>query len=701
MTREDLIAVETGRQIINKYSTRSTFGRCVSLQESGWDPIKQRSVIGLYNTGLMLEDATDKNAQAIFIKDCASFLNTMNEAFKIKGYHIAMTEDLAGSFYVGKDKNDKFAAVNSSKDEYNSMEEAAYRHYLLNKAQYQQDMRRNIQEALIITDNSLTPSQKQSKLYAFTEGVGDSLSDAWEKFKAFINKIWLKFTEFLTRNLNTDKTYLEKYKEIILRRRYQVTGLSIDDNYQVGVVRLRQYSMMTPSIGDIENYPDEVNDDNLNIVRKKVFPAYEKGTDFNDYCKTYFLGGTGKTMELTDGLNMQELYDYCYNFKKTLNVLEKNRGEMMKCINTFEQALKDAKAAGGTAAVQGAKTYTVNNGYVSDGNEKYPITNNNDKTTASNPNVDQTTLQGIFNRAKTAATPKPTGTGGGENQPPAGAAQPPTETISYDDTTLKIGNDSQKIKLEKKRELNDLVLKYNNKALDAAQRNEALQNLKSIMKDKSYHESVYITHMGRILAEAVSGTAGGTTVSYSGTGTQKSAVVDTTSNQMAQYGTKQADTTNLVGQKLDNVSEEKLRNKFHLFENASSSVFAAMLTAAQTIMKDYMTIIHKHVESYIGKEDESEGKIPAGTVTNKDISTKMPEKIFDYPEQAKEVADKLEELNKEPEANKAEIARILNDYTQKTLVDIGGGNKAPARVFTSAEDLIEFARSKAPKQETT
>ena len=694
MTRQDLVAVETGRQIISKYSPRSTFGRCVSLQESGWDPNKQRSVIGFYNSGIMLDDPNDRKAQSIFIADCANFLNKMNEAFHVKGYHIAMTEDLSGTFYVGKDKNDTFAAINSSKDEYNSMEEAAYRHYLLNKARYQQDMRRNIQEALIITDESLSISQRQAKLAVFTEGVGDSLGDAWDKFKAFINKIWLKFTEFLARNLNTDKTYLEKYKEIILRRRYQVTGLSIDDNYQIGVVRLRQYSMFTPSIGDVEKFPDEVNDNNLDVVRKIIFPSYKGGVDFSDHCKTYFLGGTGKTMELTDGLNMQELYEYCYNFKKTLNVLEKNRGEMMKAVNVFEQSLKDAKAAGGTAAVQQSNQYVYDGkGNIKKGTESYPIEDEKDKTAAQAQGVDQTTLQGIFTRAKTAAEAK------AKQSINKNQSSGPTETVTYINKTLTIGSgNGVLIKNEKLAEVNSLCLKYNNKSLPANEREDALKKLQAIANDPTAHEAVYISHMGRILAEAVTGTAGGTTVSTSGTGTQKSAVANQSNVQMGQYGTKQAGTTNVVGQKLDNVSEEKLRNKFNLFENASSTVFAAMITAAQTIMKDYMTIIHKHVQSYIGKEDESEGKIPAGTATDKGLKTP---KIFESPDEAKQVADRLEELNKDPEANKAEIAGLLYKYTQKTLVDVGGGNKAPAQNFTTAQELIDYARSQIPAENTT
>ena len=51
MTRQDLVAVETARQIINKYSSRSAFGRCISLKESGWDTNIQRSTIGSYNYG--------------------------------------------------------------------------------------------------------------------------------------------------------------------------------------------------------------------------------------------------------------------------------------------------------------------------------------------------------------------------------------------------------------------------------------------------------------------------------------------------------------------------------------------------------------------------------------------------------------------------------------------------------------------------
>ena len=647
MTRQDLKAVETARQIINKYSSRSAFGRCVSFNESGWDTDRQRSTIGSYNFGLMLKDPHDKEAQSEFINDSASFLNQMNEAFQVEGYHIGMTKDLCGSYYVGKDKNYDEGYFNTAKDEYHMMEEEAYRHYLLNKAQYQRNMKRNIQEALIITDDSMSVSERQQRLYAFQEGVGDTLSDAWEKFKAFINKIWLKFTEFLTRNLNTDKAYLDKYKEIILRRRYQVTGLSIDDNYQVGVLRIRQYNMMTPSIGDVESFPTENNDANLNIVRKKVFPAYNPGVDFTDFCKTYFLGGTGKTMELTDGLNMQELWDFCYNFNtKTLNVLNKNRGEMMKCINVFEQALKDAKAKqaannqGGQATTGGGQ--------------------------AANNQGGQATTGGTGSVAG--------GTGGGNPY-----------NLDANGYLSKQGGSAKK-QFTNPKEIADI------KELIRTNNTTELQRLLG--------EQYFVTSMGRILIEAVTGTTGGTTTG-TGTGTQQSAVKDRSANEMDRYGSTQ--TVNgknvTVGAGLAGVTDEQLRVKFQLFENAMSTVFAAMITAAQTIFKDYMTIIKKHVQSYLGNEDESEGKIPAGTATDKNLEVPYEKMELTTPAQCDTLLTTISDYKKNPEANKANIANLLAEYTKKSEVDIGNGVKSASRNFTSIDELEDFVKGRKEQLE--
>ena len=659
MTREEYEAVLKARGVIYTIAPKSTFGRGVTLSESGWDPIKQRSIIGVYNSGLMLEEPSNIISQQQFINDSCEFLNKLNESFKVPGYHINMTNDLDGVYYIGKDSDDNNLHMISKRDEYNGFEEAAYRHYLLNKSYLQDRLKQTIQEAMILVDESLSYEDKTYKLQSLNEGLGDSLSDAWDKFKAFLNKIWLKFNEFISRTVNSDRAYLTKYKEIIQKREYKVEGISIEDDYHVGITRISQYMMYTPSVGDLDQFPGESNDQNLDIVRKKVFPSYQGGIEFADFCKTYFLGGTGKAKELNGAeVNLNEMYSFCYNYEKITKVLNKNKVTLDNAIAPFEQALKEKIQAANQQAQPGAS--------VGGGNAS--IGGGNASVGGGNASIG----------------------GGNSNPQPHNPPNSPITGASKAADGIYINGTKYSAKKDQSGAISSNFTNYN---LDLnAIKNKPVAAVVADLKSKGIIESArfYNTNMGRILHEAIS-QAGSTTGGGSPSASQYNARgnVAVRTGAASQYG------QNGAGNTLKD--EQVLRTKLSMFQSTASTIFAAMCTAAQTIKKDFMTIIKKHVQSYLGAED-AEGKTGVQT-----LPTYTTQNIAAFNNLTR-VNDDLASIQKwkgDQKAHEGEIAQLLAKATKDTEVPMPNdpNTKAPSITFTTLDDYERFLNEQKKKVE--
>lgn len=348
VTQEDYNAGLLALQVYDRIHTRSPFGRATTLVENAkWD--NGRKVLAYYEAHLAIDEPWKKANRDRFISDSGEFLNRLNEAYHKDGYHIGMTGITEGTIYVARDAENNNYEYNSSEGEYMYEQECAYRQYLINKANCQRQLRGMVVEAAILSDNQISISEKVDKLYALNEGLGDSVKDAWGKFKAFLSKIWQKFSEFIARTVNTDKGYLERYKDIILHRKWKddQKDLEIDAQYTVGITRLSQFTVATPTADDVNNKLTGNDDTDLKFYQKKLMPAYGSNTtvEFPDFCKHWFKGGDGKggKHNLTSGeINFTDMYNFCYNYKKIYNNLNKNQGIMQNAATVFENAAKEA-----------------------------------------------------------------------------------------------------------------------------------------------------------------------------------------------------------------------------------------------------------------------------------------------------------------------------------------------------------------------
>lgn len=184
--------------------------------------------------------------------------------------------------------------------------EMAYNNYLLESMLEQSKMETYIQEALILSEGV----DVRGKLTSLNEGVGGKLKEVWQKFTDFIKRIFAKFTETMTKILDTDKGWLEKYQNIILKKPFTLDiscrAYQLDRIIQ-HQIPIFNYSQLKNKLSNKAAFMNSIIQD---------FPADGNADDLTGWCKAYFCNGKEEEVKITN-INMREVYDYCHDFKDT------------------------------------------------------------------------------------------------------------------------------------------------------------------------------------------------------------------------------------------------------------------------------------------------------------------------------------------------------------------------------------------------
>lgn len=220
---------------------------------------------------------------------------------------------------------------------------ARYNQFLLEEFVEQQNMNRYIHEAVILAEGGDT----FSKLQSLNEGFGEKVKELWNKFVGFVKRIFGKFSEAMNKVLDTDKGYLDKYKDIILKKPIKFTE-----------VKMRKYNLkgMTEAQVPLFNYGAlQAKLTDKGVFMESIIPAFgtSKGSvdDMSGWCKAYFCGGSEDLVEIKPSeINMTDLFNYCYDFKaKTMVNIKKDQDNIINSANNAQnlinQAIKDQKAA--------------------------------------------------------------------------------------------------------------------------------------------------------------------------------------------------------------------------------------------------------------------------------------------------------------------------------------------------------------------
>lgn len=695
MTEKDFKALVKSREILESVQHRTPFGRSLTIHNGKWDDT-DKAVIGYYEAGTVI-DPSNPIAVDKYITESAYFLNNLNEHLHMDGYHFDMTGTTNGTVYFAKDRDWYGEGMTTSDDESSIyVQEAAYRVYLMNKDRCQQQVRHMIDETMILTDDQLAITEKVDSLLILNEGIGDKISDIWDKFVAFINKIFNKFMEFVTRTVNSDKAYLEKYKDIILHRKYKAQEFDVDGNYSLGVHRLSTYQLAFPDTAKIESLPTDNEETGRKQVQIMLLPDYEKssGVDFNDYTKTWFKGGEdGKSTRIDESVNLTDLYNFCYNFNKIEKNLKKNQSLLNTASTNFKNAAKEkfetARKTLAPAANANASVAANSNSSVTGGGDNASLTDGQDdkKVTPDTAHAEvekKTQTQDQRNTEKSSDVK---------------IQDNPDGTVSYmisfpsnrlSSFTAPKGSprlDKAALYDKTRSEINDVVKKNNISGVTIR------------------HESASFYGLYRSIREASSGLSKAGAGTTAGTGSTPGHLNNLTNgqNSMRERQGQGSDVNTNDAKNLEelNKKEDAFNKQASYLTSSATIIFSSMLTAAETIKKDYMKIISTHVKSYMGEKEteRSENKQAAQGATDYSAGTgvsfsaeKVAKAGIEGVSTVNDLCTKLEKLRDDQNSNDEAVKTKANQDLYDILHKISGMNMGrfggPNKVYNNVQDAL-------------
>ena len=225
------------------------------------------------------------------------------------------------------------------------MHDALYESYIQSKIECEDRLAFALKESMVISeaDYSNIKAVHEAKL-------SDRIKATWKKFVAFIKNMIAKFMESMTNILLDEKTYLEKYKKIILEKAGKETvEYSYTGNYEVGINRIIAMKIPVFEYNQYKEALEAEGDDALieAITKGKGF-TYTDGETLAEQLKKYYTAYDDgqKTGNLADGkLNLTNIYNFCYNFNKIEGIVNADNAAIDKSTREIEKLVTANLAA--------------------------------------------------------------------------------------------------------------------------------------------------------------------------------------------------------------------------------------------------------------------------------------------------------------------------------------------------------------------
>lgn len=229
------------------------------------------------------------------------------------------------------------------------MHDALYESYIKAKIDSEDRLAFALKEAMVISEADY------SNIRVIQEAkLSDRIKATWKKFIAFIKGLVARFMESMSNILLDEKTYLEKYKDIILKKKpkddmeYSYTG-----NYTKGINRIINTEV---PMFDYYKFKNELEAEGDGALVQKIMSGkqfnYDDGETLAEQFKSYFLAlEDGQQEGKFSNLNMTDIYNFCYNFNKIKGVVDKDISRLEASTRAIESAInKELTATGNDAA---------------------------------------------------------------------------------------------------------------------------------------------------------------------------------------------------------------------------------------------------------------------------------------------------------------------------------------------------------------
>lgn len=463
---------------------------------------------------------------------------------------------------------------------------------------------------------------------AINEGISDKAGSAWDKVMDFLRRMWGKFVENMTNLFNSNGYYLEKYKDIILKKPIKFTEKITMPNYFNGIKNIVGVKIPLLNVQSLEKIPlnaeDKTGMDNLRTefmnAWKNGKPADNpNGKEFKAWAVDYFKGlGTGEVDFTASQINMTDMYNFCHDSKNITSTLEKDKSAIERANKEFADEVKNVmskaeKDGYNTNDTGDANDYDKAEGklvHTNGSNYTYTITVNNQVKSynATSKKVDG--KWGVY----------------------LGNDYPGNKSLVGE---LKDANDPNYNLAQKEKEAAEKQAEADAAKKKGAETSEGQQATKNnetgngteaeAKKTTSPEESTYSRVFGRYITEdEVSYSGNGDTTNNTGTdgggGTTAAAV--TRANSADANANGRYDVKGAVNVKS---TDKTIEDKANVWLGIATEVVTAKMTAVDAINKSFMQIIKNHVQYYVGRTNiENDQAASQGTNYNNQSTEKKP-----------------------------------------------------------------------------
>ena len=258
------------------------------------------------------------------------------------------------------------------------MYSAIYEEYIQTKIDNERRLANHIKQYIPVTESA------HKQITAIYEAkAGDSAKAKWNKFIEFIKNMFAKFAERITHLLIDEKSYLEKYKKIILEKTpKEGNEYSIPGEYKEAIYRCINTHVPVFNYASFENELKNKESDGplaAKIMQNSRGFSYDEGDSLAENFKNYFLAHDKGTQSGTfnDGsLNFTDMYNFCYNSGKIKEITTKDENYLNQSTNAIINAVN----------TELNKNAATNESYISEANGGSTVTSGDGGAVQTPPN---------------------------------------------------------------------------------------------------------------------------------------------------------------------------------------------------------------------------------------------------------------------------------------------------------------------------
>lgn len=228
-----------------------------------------------------------------------------------------------------------------------------YESYLALKYCQDKEMETYVNECLLLSE--CAPIEEIKALH---ESFTQTLKEMMLKVKNAIFKFWNHFLESMNTLVKKDKAYLEKYKDIILKKEVKDATYTMY-NYPKGIKVL--LSTPVPAFNFESMKESLVDDKTFNEKYFRTIRSKMNGEDdtLQKAAINVFRGGDDTVDFSSEQINMTDLYNYCYRYNEIAEAIQK---DVKNVQDAYERAIKVIEKADRESKLKQPETQTPSGG---------------------------------------------------------------------------------------------------------------------------------------------------------------------------------------------------------------------------------------------------------------------------------------------------------------------------------------------------